>query len=144
MSVQQIVSNKGTSTETIKLRAAAARTKGTLVRIGTGHTSGVNTDIALADDTNVYRVAVWSHDIASGGVGDAVAKGTVKVTVPSGNYTAGNGLHIVDGALADSAAAAEAPTGATTINDVGCIVVGGTSVTEVTVTLYGDPITGQT
>lgn len=128
----------------VKLRAAAARTAGDIVRISTGHSDGVNADVALADDTNVYRVAVALEGIASGSVGLYAVEGTVRATVPSGNYTAGNGLDILDGAVRDSGAAAEAQTYQTTQNDFACILVGGTSVTEVTATLYGGPITAQT
>ncbi len=132
------------SQETAKLRAAAARTKGTVVRMGTGHTSGAYTDIALADDTNLYRVAVVNEDCASGAVYEAVVKGTVKITVPSGNYTVGNGVKIFDGALADSGAAATAPDDLAANISIGVIVVGGTSVTEITVTLHGDRVTATT
>lgn len=132
------------SADTTTLRAAAARTKGTVVRIGTGHSSGCWTDIALADDTNLYRVAVVAQDVASGGTYQAITKGTCKITVPSGNYTAGNGVKILDGALADSGAAATAPDDLAANISLGVIVVGGTSVTEITVTLHGDRITATT
>lgn len=145
MSVQTIVgANNYQSVETKKLRAAAARTKGDVVRISTGHTAGVNADVSIADDTNVYRVAVALENAASGDVYNVAVKGTVPVTVPSGNYTAGDGLDILDGAVRDSTAAAEANSGISTLNDFAIIVTGGTSVTEVTATLFGDPITAQT
>lgn len=143
MSIGNTTDVKSTSQETEILEAAAARTSGDVVRISTGGSNGVNVDVALADDTNVYRVAV-APSCDSGDIKAYVVKGTVKCTVPSGTYTAGNGLHILDGALADSGAAAEAPNGVTTNNDVGVILEGGTSVTEITVTLYGTAVTAQT
>ena len=126
------------------IRAAAARSKGDLVRISTGHTSGVWVDVALADNTDVYRVAVCNQQVASGSIYQAVVKGTTSVTVPSATYTAGDGLDILDGAVRDSTAAAEAPTGQTTINDFAVILTGGTTVTSVVATLHGFPITAQT
>lgn len=139
-----VASKKHWGVQTIKLRAAAARSKGDIIRISTGHADGALADVAIADDTNVYRVAVVMQSAASGDVYEAAIRGMVKATVPSGDYTAGNGLHILNGAVADSGAAAEAFTGVSTANDFAVIVEGGTSVTEVTVNLYGDPITAQT
>lgn len=145
MSVGQAVAGAAyVSAETGKLQASAARTKGDIVRISTGTTNGVNDDLTLADDTNVYRVAVWAQNAADNEVGEVYVKGTVTMTVPSGTYTAGHGLHIVDGAVADSTAAAEDASGEVANNDFAIIVVGGTSVTEVTATLYGVAITAQT
>lgn len=134
---------KSDGVETIKLRASANRTRGDVVKISTGHSDGVYSDATIVTDTTVYRVAVALQDIASGEIGEYAIKGTVDVTVPSGTYTAGNGLHIRAGAVADSGFAAEAPSGETTRNDFAVIQVGGTSVTSVTATLTGDPITGQ-
>jgi hypothetical protein len=141
---QATETNKHNSVKTMHLRAAAARTKGTVVRIGTGHTTGCWTDISLADDTNLYRVAVVNQDCVSGAIYEAVTEGTVKITVPSGNYTVGNGVKILDGALADSAAAATAPDDLAANISIGCIVVGGTAVTEITVSLHGDRVTATT
>lgn len=145
MSVQTIVgANNHQSVETIKLKAAAARVAGDVVRISSGTTNGVWADLTLADDTNVYEVAVALEGAATGDVYHAAYKGTVTITVPSGNYTAGNGLDILDGAVRDSTTAAEAPTSVTTRNDFAVIVTGGTSVTSVVATLYGKTITAQT
>lgn len=137
-------SNKHWGVETIKLRAAAARAKGDVVRIGTGHADGVFADISLADDTNLYRVAVANEGAASGDVYEAVVKGTVDITVPSGNYTAGHGVKVLDGALASTGAAATAYDDLAANISLGIIVVGGTSVTTITVTLTGDRITATT
>ena len=128
----------------IRLRAAAARVKGDIVRIGTGHTDGVNVDISLADDTNVYRVAVAMEDAASGATYMAAYMGTVKCTVPSATYTAGDGLKVHNGAVADTATAATAFDNLSTNACFGCIAVGGTTVTEITATLYGDQHTATT
>ena len=128
----------------IRLRAAAARTKGDPVRISTGHADGVQADVALADDTNVYRIAVAAENAASGDIYNAVIKGTTKMTVASGTYTAGDGVLVVDGAVADSSSAAQDRSGEVGNNDFGIIVTGGSSVTEITVTLFGDPFTATT
>lgn len=130
--------------ETVMLQAAAARTKGDVVRISTGTSDGVPVDLTLADDTNIYRVAVALQDIASGDVGMYAVKGTVTCTVTSDNYTAGHGLHILNGTVLNSDAAAEAPTGEATLNDFAIVETGGTAVTSVVATLYGDAITAQT
>src|SRR3990167_10947005 len=100
--------NKHCDTHKIKLRAAAARSKGDVVRISTGHSDGVWADVSLADDTNVYRVAVCTQKAASGEIYEAVWMGTVDITVPSGTYTAGDGLKVLDGAIASTATAATA------------------------------------
>ena len=139
-----IASTKQEPQELILLRAAAARTKGTVVRISTGHSDGVNADIALADDTNVYRVAVVAADAASGTIYPAVLRGTCAITVPSGTYTAGHGVKVLDGALASTGAAAVARDALSTNTGFAIINVGGTSVTEITVTLFGDAFTATT
>ena len=139
-----VASNKHEVSRTIKLRAAAARTRGDVVRISTGHSDGVCADVSLADNTNVYRVAVAAENVASGDIYEAFVEGSCAVTVPSATYTAGDGLDILDGAVRDSATAAEARTGQTTLNDFAVIAIGGTTVTSVTATLFGDPITAQT
>lgn len=133
--------NRDWSVKTIKLRAAAARSKGDPVRIGTGHSSGTWTDISLASDTNLYRVAVALESAASGDVYEAAVQGTVDVTVPSGTYTAGNGVKVQGGALADTATAATAYDDLAANISLGCIAVGGTTVTSIKVTLTGDRIT---
>jgi hypothetical protein len=128
--------------ETEIVDAAAARTKGDVVRIGSSATGIV--DVSLADDTNVYRVGVVLHDAASGDKYLCATKGPVSATVPSATYTAANGLDILDGAVRDSTAAAEKPNGLSANNDFGVIMTGGTTVTSVTVYLYGDAVTAQT
>ena len=143
MSYQQLTETQETGQKLEYFRAAAARVKGDVVRISTGHTSGYWTDVTLADDTSVYRVAVAAQDIASGAIGAYVTAGTCVCTVPSATYTVGDGLEILDGAVA-GAATAEAPTGQTTLNDFAVIKVGGTTVTSVTATLHGFPITART
>jgi len=130
--------------ETIRLRAAAARTKGDVVRIGVGHTDGARVDITLADDTNVYTVAVANQDIASGSIGEYVVKGTVQCTVTSDTYTAGHGLHILNGTVLNSDAVFEAYTGVVTLNDFAQVEEAGTAVTTIRATLTGRPFTAQT
>lgn len=135
---------KHCDTRKIKLRAAAARTKGTPVRCSTGHADGVFADVTIADDTNVYRIAVPTTNAASGEIYEAIWMGTCDITVPSGNYTAGNGLKVLDGAIADSGSAATAFDDLSTNISFGVIAVGGTSVTKITATLTGDKFTATT
>jgi len=144
MSIGQVNIVNGTSPKTIKLEAAAARTRGDVVRIGVGGSTGANVDITLADDTNIYTVAVCNENAATGDVYEAIVQGTTVMTVTSDTYTVGNGVHLLNGTVLNSDAAAEAPTGISTLNDFGVVLVGGTAVTEITATLYGDAVTAQT
>lgn len=145
MSIGQVMVANGNSQKTIKLVAAAARSKGDPAIISTGNaTEGVNNDASLADNTNIYRVVVAAQSAASGAVYSAYTEGTVKMTVPSGNYTKGNGVLILDGAVADAGAVAQDASGEATNTHFGIIHTGGTSVTEITVTLFGHAITGTT
>lgn len=134
-----------TSVETIKLVAAAARSVGDPVEISTGNTTyGVSNDASLTDNTNVKRVAVALQNAASGAVYEAAVKGTVTMTVPSGNYTTGYGIKYHDGAMADTGAAAGDFTGEVGDNVVGIIKEGGTTVTSIKVTLLGAAVTKTT
>lgn len=129
----------------IKLVAAAARTKGDFVAISTGNTTyGINNDATLADGTTPTRYAVAAQDAASGAPYSAVEKGTVRVNVASGTYTTGHGLKVHDGVLVTTGSAAGDATGEIGDNLVGIIKTGGTTVTEITVTLYGYAITPTT
>lgn len=145
---QCTAANKDWAVETVKLRAAAARTKGDTVRIGTGHTSGTWTDISIADDTNLYRVAVVLETVASGAVYEAATRGTVDVTVPNGTYVVGDGVKILDGALAPSAAAATAPDDLAANISIGVVnalpPAGGVNPGSIRVTLHGDRVTATT
>lgn len=143
MSFTDISIKNGQEVKTRLLQASSARSAGDVVVISTGTTDGVNADASLATNTNVYKVAVALEDIASGEVGLYATEGTVRCTVPSGTYTAGNGLHVKTGAVADSGAAAEDSTGEAANNDFAIIHTGGTTVTEVIATLFNVPITGQ-
>lgn len=126
----------------IYLLAAAARTKGDVVKIGVGNFGPV--DAALADDTTVYRIAVADQNIASGTVGRYQVTGRATITTPSITTILGHGVDVFDGAIRDSTAAAEKPNGVTTQNDFGVVLTAATSSTTQDVWLYGDPITGQT
>lgn len=144
MAIGQVTDVNGTSPETTMLEAAAARSKGDAVRISTGGSTGASVDLTIADDTNVYRIAVATSDMASGDVGAYVTKGTVKVTVPSASYDAGDGFTITNGVLASSSSAADDQSGEVANTDWGVILVGGTTVTEITVTLHGFACTATT
>lgn len=125
-----------------QLKATAARLKGAVVRIKADSSGPI--DATLADDTNIYRVAVASKDIASGDYAPYICKGPVKITVASGNYTAGHGLLILDGAVASSGATAAQPGSGQAATNFAVILVGGTAVTEIEVLLYGDCFTATT
>lgn len=130
---------------TIKLVAAAARKKGDLVGISTGNTThGVNNDASIADTTTPTRYACANQDAASGAVYSAVEKGTVRLTVPSGTYTTGHGLKMHDGAITTTGSAAGDATGEIGDNLIGIIKEGGTTVTQITATLYGFAVTPTT
>lgn len=145
MAIQQVTAgSKYESLKTIKLEAAATRAKGDVVRISTGGATGCNVDLSLADDTNVYKVAVCLEAAAVGDVYEAAVEGTVLINTPSISTTVGHGVDIFDGAVRDSTTAAEARSGATTSNDFGIVVVAAASSTTQLVTLYGNTITGQT
>lgn len=128
--------------EYVVLKAAAARTKGDIVKIGSSAEGLV--DVALADDTTVYRIAVAAQDIPSGAYGLYQIKGRCTVTTPSITSVAGQALHVVDGAVAASGATAEKPNGVTSQNDFCVVMTAASSSTSHDVFLYGDPITGQT
>lgn len=143
MSRNQSVTEAGKQGQEILLMtSAAARTKGDVVRIGSS--SAGLLDVTLADDTDVYKLAVANQDIASGVIGEYVVKGEVTCTVTSDNYTAGHGLHMLNGTVLNSDATAEKPNAAPANNDFAVVITGGTAVTEVVAYLYGDPITAQT
>lgn len=130
--------------KTVYAKSADDRSKGDAVYLGMDSDGLV--DITLADDALVHCIAVADQDIASGEAGNYVCQGEVVMTVPSGNYVAGNGLHILDGAIADTSAAFPAAAGvageAQTV--FGVIKVGGTTVTEITVVLHGKAFTATT
>lgn len=124
------------------LKAAAARSKGDVVRVKA--TSAGLVDATLADDTDLYRVAVASKDVASADYAPYVTKGPVYITVASGNYTAGHGVKILDGAVASTGATAAQPGSGEASTSFGVILIGGTSVTSIEVLLYGDVFTATT
>ena len=125
-------------------KASAARSQGDVVYLGMDSSGWV--DITRADDALVHHVAVADQSIASGDKGQYVVEGEVKITVPSGNYTAGHGLLILDGAIASTGAAFPAAAGvagdAQTV--FAAIKTGGTAVTEITVILHGKSFTATT
>jgi len=124
-------------------RAASARSKGDVVYLGKG--ANGNVDLDLVDDILVHELAVANEPIASGEGGQYVTEGEVEITVPSGNYTAGNGLVILDGAVADSGSAYPATGIAGEAKTVfGVIKTGGTAVTSITVSLDGGKFTATT
>lgn len=144
MSIGQVTDVLGNSPETMKLRAAAARTKGDIVRIGVGHVDGAMVDITLADDTDVYMVAVAKEDIASGEIGEYIWRGRAQCTVTSDNYTRGHGLHLLNGTVLNSDAVAEARTGINTLNDFALVLEDGTAATTIEADLFGYAVTAQT
>jgi hypothetical protein len=81
---------------------------------------------------------------ASGDVYEAAIKGTVVATVGSGTYVVGDGVKVLDGAVKPLAAAAQAYDDLSTNTCFGICLTAGTSITEITVTLYGDRFTATT
>lgn len=133
---------KDTGRSYIVMQASAARSKGDLVRVGSSAQGLV--DVSIADDTNVYRVAVAAGTIASGDRGLYQITGRCSVTTPSITSVAGDGLDILNGAIRASTTTAEKPNGLSTNNDFCVVLTAATSATSHDVFLYGDPITGQT
>lgn len=128
--------------QTTYLYASAAVTKGSILKMGAG-ANGFEV-AAIADDTLVYKPVVALENVEAGSYGLFAVAGPVVATVPSGNYTAGNGVDILNGAVRDSTAAAEVPNGVLSQNDFGRVLVGGTSVTQITILLYPFSVTAQT
>jgi hypothetical protein len=124
------------------MQAASARTKGDVVRVGSSAVGLV--DVSIADDTDVYRVAVADMDIASGARGRYQITGRCTITSPSLSVAAGDGLLILDGAVADSATTAQKPSGVTSNTHFAVNITASTSATTQDVFLYGDGITGTT
>ena len=124
------------------LKATAVRVKGDLVRVKASSAGFV--DASLADDTDKYCVAVATQDCAVDDFTPYVVSGPVTITVPSGNYTAGHGLLILNGAIASSGATADQPFSGEDANDFAVILEGGTAVTEVKALLYGSTFTATT
>jgi len=125
------------------MKAASARSQGDPVYVGQGE--GM-VDITPADDALIHCIAVADQDIASGAYGSYITKGTVTMTVPSATYVAGDGLLMLDGVVTSTGAAFPAAAGvageAQTV--FGSIHTGGTTVTEIEVTLHGKPFTATT
>jgi hypothetical protein len=117
--------------------ASAARSKGDPVYLGK-NSDGKLADVTLVDDAIVHLLGVWDQDVASGESGVVIVDGPVKMTVPSGNYTASHGLSILDGAVVSTGAVYPATGIAGEAKTVfGSITTGGTTVTEIDVDLDG-------
>ena len=129
--------------EHVYATAAAARVKGAPVYLGMSSTGFV--DVSLVDDALVHKVVVADADFASGGNGLYVAKGEVVMTVPSGNYTAGHGLKVLDGAVASTGAVFPAAGLAGDAQTAFAVIkTGGTAVTSITAVLHGEQFTATT
>lgn len=101
--------------------------------------------LALFDDATVHHLCVAAEDVPNGEVGLFQVGGRTEMTVPSGNYTAGNGFGVTNGAIVDSSAVFPAAGLAGDAQTVaGVITTGGTAVTEITVELHGKAFTSQT
>lgn len=144
MSITSIAHDAGKSTEKeyITLKAAAARAKGDVVRIGSSAEGLV--DVSLADDTDLYRLAVADQDIASGNRGVYQIKGRATITTPSLSVAAGDGLLVLNGAVGDSGTTAQKPNGVQANTDFAVCLTASTSSTTQDVYLYGETITATT
>jgi len=90
---------------------------------------------ALASDASQQQVVIAAEPCAAGAKGEYYIKGSgITLTVPSGTYTAGDGLQIVGGAVADTGSAF-----AYTRNEFAAVETGGASTTSITVTLFDLP-----
>ena len=132
----------GTGEEYIYMKSAAARVAGDVVKVQSSSAGLV--DASQADDTNIYFVAVATKTMASGDAGWYQIKGRCTITTPSITTTAGHGLLMLNGAIADSSTTAQQPTGAVTNTDFAVVMTAATSSVSQDVYLYGLPITGTT
>ena len=121
------------------VKAASARSAGDGVYLDMDTDGYV--DLTIASNAAVHIFAV-APDVAVGKGGNYTTEGEVTLTVPSGTYTAGNGLKVTTGVIVDSAGAfAAAGLAGDAQLEFGVIKVGGVSVTEITVVLHGLPFT---
>lgn len=112
---------------------------GTPVKVNYGTTNNPQV-AALADDTEIYEFGIVVKDaIANLSWGWVQTRGSVACTVASSTYTAGHGFKIYKGAVTTTGAGY-----ARGANDFGVIVVGGTTVTSITVYLHGEMKTATT
>lgn len=127
----------------VTAQAAAARTRGDVVYLTC--TSVGLLDVTLVDDTNIYYVAVAAENIASGARGTYQVAGRCDyLTSPSLSVAAGDGLLILDGAVADAGTTAQRPNGVVTNTHFACQLTATTASTTQDVYLYGQPITATT
>jgi hypothetical protein len=134
--------DKDTERSYITMQAAAARTKGDVVRIGSSAVGLL--DVSLASNTESYRVAVADQNIASGDRGRYQLTGRCTITTPSITTVAGEAVDVHTGAVRASTATAEKPNGVVTNNDFAVVLTAATTATSHDVFLYGDTIVGQT
>lgn len=127
----------------VTARAAAARTRGDVVKLSC--TANGLVDVALDDVTTIWYVMVAAENIASGERGTYQIAGRCDyLTSPSLSVAAGDGLLILDGAVADSGTTAQVPNGDVTRTHFACQLTATTSDTVQDVYLYGQPITFTT
>lgn len=127
----------------VTARASAARTRGDVVKLSC--TANGLVDVSLDDVTTIWYVMVAAEDIASGERGTYQVSGRCDyLTSPSLSVAAGDGLLILDGAVADSGTTAQQPNGVTTATHFACQLTATTSSTTQDVYLYGQPITFTT
>jgi len=127
----------------ITARAAAARTRGDPVTLSA--TADGVVDVSLVDGTAVHYFAVAAENIASGERGTYQIAGRCDyLTTPSLSVAAGDGLLILDGAVADSGVTAQVPNGVVTNTHIGVQLTATTAATVQDVYLYGQPFTNTT
>lgn len=127
----------------VTARAAAARTRGDPVTLSV--TANGLVDVSLVDGTSVHYFAVAAEDIASGERGTYQVAGRCDyLTTPSLSVAAGDGLLVLDGAVADSNTTAQVPNGVTTNTHFACQLTATTAATVQDCYLYGQPFTNTT
>ena len=142
MSITQVVHGPGEETEMtyMTLLATANRTAGDAVYVDMTDAGFV--DLTIASNAAVHRIAVAVNNVTSGHRGLYCVKGPCTLTVPSGTYTAGNGLQVTTGALAAGSTYPAAGLAGEAQVVFGVINVAPTgTITSVTATLHGDRFT---
>jgi hypothetical protein len=139
--IQRPQDYNSTREEFLTAKATATRAVGDLVYISSDSTGLV--DLTIADDATVHRIARVCQAGASGDYLQYQTAGICTVTVPSATYTATHGLKVLDGAVASTGSTAAVIAGDANTS-FAAIKVGGTTVTEITIFLYGEKFTATT
>ena len=126
----------------IMAEASANRTANDPVylTLGVGAVDGLAkyVDVSISNDAAVHQFAVCKQDATSGQMALYAIEGRTKVTLPSINTTAGDGLRVTTGALIDSTSPfSAAGVLGQAIRDVGIIEATAIGATSGVVCLHG-------